>query len=188
MGKWAPYTEGPDNIGLFVKIEWNHTYVFMVKTVTVLLLLEYAFAIDLFIVSDASFSRSLRKRPPRWWPRQKSLLLSLSTHSILANSISPPLSGILPCMYSFILSFHFTTGFPLLNFTHIAYTFFTNSSLNMTKPPQSISFHSFHFTTLNSNYTVPCHTFRTRFHCSHPLILLCHMLPPDNSLLLNCQC
>ena len=58
--------------------------------------------------SDASFPPETS--PPRWWPQQKGLHFSLSTHFFLAYWTCPPLSSPLSCMYSFTLSCHFTTG------------------------------------------------------------------------------
>ena len=57
------------------------------------------------------------------------LHLSLSTHSLLAYASPPSLSASLSCMYSFTLSFHLTTGLPLLLGSSISLTISLQTSL-----------------------------------------------------------
>ncbi len=54
---------------------------------------------------NSSDARSLRKRPPREWPWQTDLHLSLSIHSLFAHSNPFPLTP-LSLIYSFTLSSH----------------------------------------------------------------------------------
>ena len=71
----------------------------------------------------------------------------------------------------------------IIRFTRLYFLhkLFTILSFNMTKPAQSISFHSFHYTTPLHLHKVLCHhTFHTHFHCSHPPILSHHILLSDN--------
>ena len=106
--------------------------------------------ICLSIVSDTLFS------PETWgWPRQKSLQLSLPKHSLLANSILPPLSATFSYMYSFILSFHLTTGLSLILGPSILlpYTFFINSSFFLSIWPNHLNVFLFtHSTTPHFHY------------------------------------
>ena len=98
---------------------------------------------------------SLQNRPPRGWPQQKGLYLSLSKHSLLASSIPPLLSATffiilitLPELQkshlaentsfsSHVLLHHLTTGFPLLLGLTIShtYTFFTKLSTTLPLNP-----------------------------------------------------
>ena len=73
------------------------------------------------------FRKTLLSCSLRRWSQQKSFLLSLSNHSLLACPISSSLSAILSHMY-FTLSFHLTTGLSLGLSVSLTYTFFTNSS------------------------------------------------------------
>ena len=118
-------------------------------------------------------SRSLQK----CLPMQKSLHLSLSTHSFLASSIHPPLPA--------TLSYNWPFSPGALSFTHIHFLnkLFTLLSLNMTKSPQCISLSPFHYTTLHSRcirshttsfiaLTLPschatCSSQTTHFHSTH---------------------
>ncbi len=79
--------------------------------------------------SIAPTPRSLRKRPPRGWPRQMDLHLSLSIHSILAHSNPFPLAP-LSLTYSFTLSSHLPSGLPLLlgPSTPLQYPFLTTTT------------------------------------------------------------
>ena len=75
---------------------------------------------------------SLRKHPPRGWPRRrKSLRLFLSKYSLLASSIPPLYQQLFSCVYTFTFSSHLTDGLPLLLGPSISftYTFFTNFNL-----------------------------------------------------------
>ena len=117
-------------------------------------------------------------------PKQKSLHLSLSKHSLVACSILSPLLATLSCMYVFPYLIHPSYNWPsspprTLNFTHIHFLckLFTFLSLKTAKPSQSISFNPFHYITLCSSFTRS----HTRFHCSYPPILSPHMLLSDNS-------
>lgn len=100
---------------------------------------------------------------PKRWPWRKSLSLPLSKHSLFAVS-SPSSSSTSPThMYSSTLSLHFPSGLSLLFGLTVllTYTFFTNSShfaLNLSKPPQFISFHPFHYSTLHSICISSCST------------------------------
>ena len=86
-------------------------------------------------------------------------------------------------MYSFTPSFHLTIGFTLLQgpskFTHIHFLhkLFTFLPLNITKQPESIFFHTFHYTTSLHVHKVPCHI----FHCSHSPILSHNMFLSNHS-------
>ena len=122
-----------------------------------------------YIVSDTS---SLRECPRRVWPQQKSLHLSLSTHSLLAcwspSSISAPLS----CMYFFTLSFHLTTGLSLrlgLYFTCTLSSQPFHSSFSQDDQTTSKYFISaiplHRISPQLHRFT--CHIFHTHFHCSH---------------------
>ena len=117
-------------------------------------------------------SSSLQEPPRRGWSRQKSFHLSLTLYQQLLYLILP--------------SYNWPSS-PLrtLSSTHIHFLhkFFTLLSLNMTKPPQSITSQPYHYTTrlFTPLHEFPCHTFHTHFHCYHPPILSRHMLLSDNS-------
>ncbi len=94
-------------------------------------LLENSVRYQSIYLSKVLMPCSLWERPPRRWPQQKSLHLSLSKHSLLAFSSPHPLVAPLSLMYSLTLSFHLPSGLPLLPGPSISltYTFFTHSSL-----------------------------------------------------------
>ncbi len=81
--------------------------------------------------SIAPTPRSLRKRPPRGWPRQADLHLSLSMHSLLAHFKPFPLTPF-SLTFSFALSSHLPRGLPLLvvPLALLKYTFPNPSSIH----------------------------------------------------------
>ncbi len=132
--------------------------------------------------------RSLRERSPQGLPRQESLHLSPSKHSLLACSIPPPSSGtsfthllLNPSLPSSKWPSSVTRT---LHFTHIHFLheLFTLKPLNMAKPPQCISFLPIPpFHTLLHLHKLHCRILLTHFHCSRLPILSLHMPLSDNS-------
>ena len=104
---------------------------------------------------------------PKGMTAEKPPLLPIQTFLPCSFKSSPTISISFMHILSLSLSFHLITSHPLLPRPSISltYTLITNSllflSLNMTKPPQSISFHPLHYTTLLHLHKVPCHTFHT---------------------------
>ena len=127
----------------------------------------------------------LQEHPPRGWPRQKSLHLSLSTHSFLACSNPFALPTPLSLMYSSILSFHPLSGLPLLlgpsllltNFFLVFHSSCSQCDQCIPLPPLHTSFHLHKFQHCISH---------TCFHCSHSPILSVHMPLSESSLLCIC--
>ena len=125
-------------------------------------------AIYLSTVFDASFPPEMS---PRGWPQQKSLHLSL-----LASTIPQPISSTF--MHILLPSYNWSSSPPRTpNFTHIHFLHkLSTLPLHMTKPPQNISLHPFHYVTLHSIFT---RSLTTSF--IHPPILSRQMLLSDNS-------
>ena len=98
--------------------------------------------IYLFIVSHSHWKRSLRE-----WSQQKSLYLSLSTHSLVCSNPPPSISTSFMhvLFYPILPSYNYYSLLLLGPSVSLAYTFFTNLSLS-----QSIVFHLFYNTTLRS--------------------------------------
>ena len=122
---------------------------------------------------------SLQERPPRGWPQQKSLHLSLYIHSLLACSVLPLLSStlmhILP--YSILPPYSWPSSPPrTCNFIHIYFLqeLFTSLSLHM----YFFSPISLHESSL-SLQEFPCHIFLHAFF-THPPILSRHLLLSGN--------
>ena len=81
----------------------------------------------------------------------------------------------------FTLFFHLTTRFPLLlrSLISLTYTFFTTLHPFFLKIPNHLKEY---FSTIPLHlHKVSFHIFHTCFYCSHPSIMLRHMLLSDNS-------
>ena len=130
------------------------------------------------ILSIYSLWHLVQKRPPRRWPQQKSLHLSLSIHSLLACLNPPFYQHLFLLLYHVLPSYSWPYSPPRIpNFTYMCFTLL---SLHMTKPLQSISFHPFHYTILHSICTRSYATSFLYAFIALPPILSYYMLFSDN--------
>ena len=115
-------------------------------------------------LSIALMPHSLQERPPRVWPRKKSLHLSLSKHSLLPCSSPPPLVAPLThvLLYSVLPSPKWPSSIVWThNFTHIHFSQTPHSSSSQYAQTTSkyFSLHPFHHSTIYficmSSHTTP---------------------------------